>query len=92
MLKRFIEYTIFLSKACPGGHYGLSCAEKCVGQCKDQDHCNHTTGVCDNGCADGWTGGNCTDGCSENSFFCIISYKKIKIYFALNELHNYGKK
>lgn len=56
----------FLSKACLDGHYGLNCALKCVGRCKDHDLCNHTTGLCDNGCADGWTGGNCTDGCSEN--------------------------
>lgn len=56
----------FLSKACLDGHYGLTCALKCVGRCKDHDPCNHTTGLCDKGCADGWTGGNCTDGCSEN--------------------------
>lgn len=40
--------------------------KKCVGWCKDYDFCNYIIGLCDKGCVDGWIGGNCIDGCSEN--------------------------
>lgn len=53
----------FFNKACPAGYYGLQCESKCVGHCKDSETCNHISGLCDNGCGDGWTGSNCTKGC-----------------------------
>lgn len=49
-------------KGCPTKHYGLESKSKCVGHCKDNTACNHTSGLCDIGCEDGWTGGNCTEG------------------------------
>ena len=32
------------------------------GNCLSNDPCNSTTGICADGCADGWRGGNCTEG------------------------------
>ena len=46
---------------CEDGFYGLECNTKCVGQCKDGP-CNHTTGSCDEGCSDCWTGDHCDTG------------------------------
>lgn len=40
-------------------------AQQCAGQCKDNATCNHLTGQCDSGCADGWTGENCSKGNKE---------------------------
>lgn len=31
----------------------------CSGHCKDGTHCNKLTGMCDNGCANQWTGSFC---------------------------------
>lgn len=44
---------------CPSGYYGYKCLTKCVGQCKDNQPCNHINGTCINGCLDGWIGVNC---------------------------------
>lgn len=55
-------YFLYLLKGCPPGHYGLECESNCVGHCNGSEGCNHTNGLCDNGCGDGWTGENCTRG------------------------------
>ncbi|XP_052686889.1 multiple epidermal growth factor-like domains protein 10 [Crassostrea angulata] len=55
-------------KACPAGYYGLKCESKCVGHCKDSKTCNHTNGLCNNGCDDGWTGLNCTKECPSKTY------------------------
>lgn len=52
----------YFLKDCPPGYYGLECESYCTGHCKDNERCNHTNGLCDNGCYDGWTGENCTEG------------------------------
>lgn len=47
--------------ACPNGSYGSGCLN-CVGHCKDNQVCNHSTGLCHDGCLDGWKGINCDQG------------------------------
>lgn len=34
----------------------------CPGHCKDGSPCNKVTGMCDNGCANQWTGTYCNSG------------------------------
>lgn len=58
----YCQCNFHFNKACPAGYYGLHCKSKCVGHCKDIVACNHTSGLCDNGCDDGWTGTNCNKG------------------------------
>lgn len=42
---------------CPPGSFGLNCFTTCRGYCRDT--CNHISGICDNGCLDGWFGQYC---------------------------------
>ncbi|XP_056019843.1 uncharacterized protein LOC130054335 [Ostrea edulis] len=49
----------FCNKSCPAGYYGLQCRSTCTGHCRDSLSCNHTTGQCDYGCGNGWTGMHC---------------------------------
>lgn len=53
---------MYIKKGCTPGYYGPKCKSKCFGYCKDNEPCNHISGLCDNGCYDGWTGENCTTG------------------------------
>lgn len=52
-----------LNVECTAGYFGLECKSKCVGHCKDNKQCNHINGTCDDGCKDGYTGSDCTEGC-----------------------------
>lgn len=45
--------------ACPSGYYGVKCMTKYDGHCYENKPCNHTSGLCGNGCLDGWTGVKC---------------------------------
>lgn len=47
---------------CPPGSFGTNCSGKCKGFCRDP--CNHISGICDNGCLDGWLGPHC-DQCKQ---------------------------
>ncbi|XP_062613263.1 receptor-type tyrosine-protein phosphatase alpha-like isoform X2 [Saccostrea cucullata] len=48
-------------KACPFGFYGTGCFLWCSGNCRNNATCNSTTGLCDNGCTQEYTGPMCTD-------------------------------
>lgn len=63
LLTVYFFFSYSLNTACPAGYYGLKCRSECVGICKDKEPCNHTNGLCDKGCDDGWTGANCREGC-----------------------------
>lgn len=57
----FYYITIFFfTKECKNGTYVSNgkCI-KCQGLCKDRAPCNKSTGKCDNGCDDHWTGKFC---------------------------------
>lgn len=43
----------------------MNCSQQCTGHCRDGTTCNHVTGQCDRGCADGWYS-NCSQKCSEH--------------------------
>lgn len=51
---QFINFT-----ACPHGYFGLDCLHKCSTYCSGNGSCNPSTGVCNNGCKDGWSGSKC---------------------------------
>lgn len=55
-------YYIFCKKECIKGWYGDNCTKQCEGHCRDGNTCNHVTGLCDGGCAAGWTGYMCDKG------------------------------
>ena len=42
---------------CGEGTWGAGCSEQC--HCRDQNVCDHVTGICPNGCADVYTGATC---------------------------------
>lgn len=56
------------------GWYGLNCSQKCVRNCKDGATCNHVTGLCDRGCAAGWTGILCNRGMFSDKSILRIKY------------------
>lgn len=58
----FLWFYQILHVECTAGYYGLECNSTCVGHCKDNKQCNHINGTCDDGCKDGYTGSNCTEG------------------------------
>lgn len=60
MLCRFISLRLFIT-ACDGGMYGEGCAIPC-GNCLESRQCHHINGTCMNGCDNGYSGSNCTDG------------------------------
>ena len=68
---------------CDIGKYGIGCSKTC-GVCLNNETCYHINGTCLRGCAPGYKGIECTDGCNIKSraklHFCIIillSLKKI---------------
>lgn len=54
-----IFYRFTLLTACPHGYFGRDCLHKCSTYCSGNGSCNPFTGVCDNGCKDGWMGLKC---------------------------------
>ena len=61
-----------LLKECTKGWYGLDCKKQFSGHCRDNNTCNHVTGLCDGGCADGWKGVLCDKGILKLSFLKIF--------------------
>ena len=49
---------LFTGTACLNGTYGKDCIGKC-GVCLGEIPCDHVTGLCAGGCANGWTGEKC---------------------------------
>lgn len=45
---------------CPYRYFGMDCSESCSGHCINNETCDHVSGVCTNGCQDGYTGSLCT--------------------------------
>lgn len=45
--------------ACPYGHFGYDCKEKCNINCGVPEKCDRESGECSGGCQDGWRGPRC---------------------------------
>lgn len=56
----------------------MGCREKCSGHCKNEEPCDYVTGVCFNGCKDGFSGRLCNN-CKTllQSFKCMLDYKTL---------------
>lgn len=51
---------------CLPGQFGMGCRERCSGYCLNNEPCEHVSGVCSNGCQNGFIGTNCNN-CKEYS-------------------------
>lgn len=49
----------FFSIDCELGYFGMGCKEVCSSHCLNNDPCDHVSGMCPNGCQDGYNGSNC---------------------------------
>ena len=47
---------------CAFGFYGIGCLQECSSFCKISRNCHHVTGLCKDGCKNGWQGNNCFEG------------------------------
>lgn len=64
--------------ACQHGYFGSECKDTCSSYCSGNGSCNPNTGVCDNGCKDGWSDPKCRtpiekDGSTEKTITITIS-------------------
>lgn len=41
---------------CLFGYFGMGCREKCSSYCKNNIVCNYVSGICLNGCGNGYMG------------------------------------
>ncbi|KAK3758668.1 hypothetical protein RRG08_016637 [Elysia crispata] len=60
-------YHYNVSPACPKGFYGNECKDKCA-NCVGNSSCNAETGICAQGCADGWDGELCDRRCEADRY------------------------
>lgn len=89
-----IEYSLFIDKIeifffkeCINGTYvSHGKCVKCQGVCKDHAPCNISTGRCDDGCSDHWTGIFC------EGIFLLSGTRPPIMFLVLNELfvHEWG--
>lgn len=77
---------------CPKGYFGLDCLQKCSTYCSGNESCNRFTGVCDEGCKDGWSGPICGTSkhtrmlCNNTECNITINCNKILLeHFASNQ-------
>lgn len=64
-----------LISECNDGHFGLNCRGLCSGHCESNDPCDHVSGVCSDGCQDGYMDAFCNSCKKLTSLFV-----KLKIY------------
>ena len=57
-----VQFTFFALIVCPPGSSGFDCLNKCNTYCTGNELCNYMTGICDEGCKEGWDGPLCTTG------------------------------
>lgn len=65
---------LLICTECSPGYFGVSCREECKGHCINNEPCNHVTGMCLNGCKDGFIGTLCNN-CKTlvKSILCMIA-------------------
>lgn len=84
-----LSFNLYIAKACAENNFGSKCQQQC-GNCKNGDVCNHVTGICPTGCAEGWIGSRCNIGKTTSilklqfrSFFFKYRPKEKLILFSL---------
>lgn len=80
LIKTGIALALLLSpcSACQHGYFGSECKDTCSTHCSGNGSCNSITGVCDNGCKDGWSGSTCgtkinADGDTDSTLTITVS-------------------
>lgn len=63
----------FLILVCVSGHYGTNCHKRCSGYCIKNEPCDHVSGVCPDGCKDGYTGKLCNNSTNFTHMYCVFS-------------------
>lgn len=69
--------------ACPSGSFGLGCSYKCNAYCMGNESCDPVTGICYNGCKEGWSGLKCGVGKS-----ILVSVRPLKSIFIIEKKMN----
>ena len=54
-------FNLLISVECQPGLYGIECKDNCSKHCLDPMNCDHMTGQCVDGCANGWIGQKCIE-------------------------------
>uniref|UniRef100_K1QG44 Scavenger receptor class F member 2 n=1 Tax=Magallana gigas TaxID=29159 RepID=K1QG44_MAGGI len=55
----YTELCEVIVEECPYGNFGMDCKELCAGHCLNNETCDHVSGLCLNGCHDGYIGKYC---------------------------------
>lgn len=50
----YTQLLVLIKSECVPGHFGMDCREFCSGHCESNDPCDHVSGVCPDGCQDGY--------------------------------------
>lgn len=55
------KFCLSLNLECVLGHFGLGCNNLCSIHCKNNNPCDHVSGVCPSGCQDGYIDDYCNN-------------------------------
>lgn len=75
----FLNVSNLCHTECLPGSFGLNCLATCIGYCRDP--CNYISGICDNGCLDGWLGQHC----NQSKKIYLYGFKQQHIHWALHK-------
>lgn len=76
-----LSFNLYIAIACAENYFGSKCQQQC-GNCKNGDVCNHVTGLCSTGCAEGWIGSRCNIGkttCIWKSQFRLFDMSNVSL-------------
>lgn len=65
---------------CSSGYFGTGCRETCSRHCINNTVCNHVSGICPNGCEDGYMGTHCNSSKRWMKFSEEIDYFYIRYF------------
>ena len=74
-LNSYISVCLFHIKGCSNNTYGLHCTLTC-GNCSNGQQCHHVTGICPQGCVQGYDGDTCD---TSNSFFLLFEVRNTSL-------------
>lgn len=57
---------------CSSGSFGINCIHKCNTYCAGSESCDSITGICDEGCKQGWKGPFCDKGKNNGNSYLFV--------------------